>query len=107
MSEIRHYRLKPRPTSDDGVIVAKYVPGQPLDGLTKIALMADDDAELAEVSLPSGTVLLVRWMNMVADRPFLDWTIVQSGDYLEFGKRSGGLCTDGDAGLLHWYEPVE
>jgi hypothetical protein len=106
-SEIQRYRRKPRKqTDDDSLIVARYEPGKPLDDLQRVAQMADGEAELAEVSLPSGTVLLVRWTRVPDDHPSeTDWEVIEAGGYLAFSDDR--LFGTDDADLRHWYDLVE
>ena len=103
MSGVMHYQRKPVPARSDTVIAARYVPGQPLGSLSEVAARYDDDAELAEVTLPSGPVLLVRYTNMEGDRLFRAWIVVEPGGYLACG---GTLHETSEADLRQWYDPV-
>ena len=103
---ILHFRRKPKKLTDDRITAARYQPGQPLDALTEVARLASRHAELAEVTMPSGTVLVVRWYSHRHDEPELEWGVIQAGEYLEYDHEYGlGRVDDDD--LRHHYDPVE
>lgn len=107
-SQVARYRRKPVPAEPKEMTVAKYVPGQPLTALAEVARMADDGAELAEVQLPSGPVLLVGWTwrdDHYGDR-HQEWEVVQEGEYLTCGRRGDHLCTSDDEDLAAHYDLV-
>lgn len=105
---ILRYRRKPeRPSSGDGMTVVRYEPGMPLDDLRAVAVMSDQRAELAEVPLPSGAVLLVRSTQLHGDRSALDWEVVVAGDYLAFSHSHGSLFSTDNRDLKQWYDLEE
>jgi len=104
MSEVQRYRRKPEKRTDDSLSVVKYEPGEPLDDLLHVAQMASKHAELAEVPLPSGTVLLVRHVVWRHDEPFTEWEVVEAGRYLAYGHGTDSLFDTDDAALRQWYE---
>lgn len=110
MSVIR-YQRKPKPEPEGILHAARYDPGQPLSDLMKVARMADHyagDAELAEVSLPSGPVLLVRYWRGRDDGPAkLEWEVVRPGEYLTWSESYDFLGTDTEDGLAQWYEEMK
>ena len=107
------YRNKPQPVRprDDDVWGAVYEPGQPLDDLAEVAHKADKgwsaegDAELAEVRLPSGPVVLVRWRRISGDGPSeTEWTVVQPGQHLMWHEDEDTLFAHSQRDLDQWYE---
>jgi hypothetical protein len=107
---VTRYQRKPETVKREGGLqAARYEAGQPLDDLLRVARMADGKAELAEVtSLPSGPVLLVRYMRCYDDHPAeLDWEVVQPGEFLTYSETYGSLGADTERELAYWYEPVE
>jgi hypothetical protein len=99
---IKRYHRKPDPPPRGDVYAARYQPGQPLDDLREVAQMADSHAELAEVTLPSVTVLLIRWHNEHSD---VDWEHVEPGHYLVYSATYDNLVSDTEQGLAYFYEP--
>lgn len=107
-SRVVRYRRKPVPDRVEEITVAKYVPGRPLTALGEVARMADRDAELGEVQLPSGPVLLVGWRRdceCCADG-HQEWEIAQEGEYLEFSPRGHYLGVTDDDELARLYDAV-
>jgi len=101
---VLHYNRKPT-TSSETITVAKYEPGQPLAALAEVARMAYTGSELAEVTFPSGPVLVVRWMDIPDDHPStVKYETVEPGDYLAYSAGSGFLYDTDDADLQAFYE---
>lgn len=106
--KIQRYRRKPRPADSDEQLAARYEPGQPLDALLAVARMADSDAELAEVTFPSGTVLLVRWTRIPDDHaPEVEYEQVEAGHYLAFSRSGWHLYVSDEADWRQFYDLVE
>lgn len=106
MSGVRRFRRKPDPGTRADQWAAKYEPGQPLDDLAAVARMADPDAELAEATFPSGSVLIVRYARL--DGPLeTAHQVIIPGWYLAYSGGNGFLydATDGD--WRQFYDPVE
>lgn len=104
---VMHYRRKPKRHEGD-LYAARYEPGQSLDGLREVALMADRGAEMAEVPLPSGTVLVVRWTDYDVDRPAEpEFEVIRTGNYLAYSRTYGNLTENDDADLRQFYNQVE
>lgn len=106
-------RLQRRPQKthlDNGLVVALYTAGGPLDDLRAVASEADipgrrGKASLAECQLPGGTVLVVRWMRVNDDHPAtIDYQVVEDGDWLYYSIEYGSLGADTTADLKHWYQ---
>lgn len=107
-SRVARYRRKPVPDRVEEIAVAKYVPGEPLSALGEVARMADPDAELGEVQLPSGPVLLVGWRCESEYRSDgeQEWEVLRAGEYLEFSPRGHYLGVTDDHELTRLYEAV-
>ena len=109
---VRRFRRKPLPPRETSVTAARYEPGKPLDGLMRVAAMADDgrhDAEMAEVILPSGPVLLVRTRRYPSEGlSETAWEVIEPGGYLAFSGTSdySPLSGTDEAELQRWYEEV-
>ena len=107
MSGIQRYRRKPEPSAREDQFAAKYEPGQPLDDLAAVARMADHRAELAEVTFPSGTVLLVRWTRVPDDRPSeVEYETVEAGHYLAYSPGNDFLYDTSSADWRQFYDLV-
>lgn len=108
MSVTRYQRKPETVRREGGLQVARYEPGQPLGSLLQVARMADRNAELSEVTgLPSGPVLLVRYMRSQDDHPAeLDWEVVQPGEFLSYSETYDNLNATTESELAYWYEPV-
>lgn len=105
---VLRYRRKPRKRADeDGLTVTRYEPGKPLDRLAHVAQMSSSRAELAEVPLPSGTVLLVRHTTWHADEPSTDWEVIEAGDYLAYSHTNDSLFDTDEADLRQFYDLAE
>jgi hypothetical protein len=104
------FRRKPGPRDDEDHVAARYTPGQPLDDLAQVASKADSylqDAELAEVTLQSGPVLLVRYLWIQDDHPARpDYVVVESGQWLAYSPGSDLLYTTDDDNWRHFYDQV-
>lgn len=101
---IQRYRHKPRLPHEDVLSTAQYLPGESITDLRAVAYLADPGAELAVVPLPSGVLLLVRWLS--EDGEAVEHTIVRAGHYLAHGS-VGGLFETDEADLRRWYNEVE
>jgi hypothetical protein len=107
MSDVQRWRRKPDQRDREDQIVARYEPGQPLDPLLYVARMADARAEMAEVPLPSGTVLLVRWTRVPDDHPSeTEYEVIKAAGYLAYSRDHGSLYDTDDGDLRQWYDVV-
>jgi len=97
------YRLKPDPYRDTDLHVAKYEPGKPLDDLLAVARRADARAEAAEAQLPSGAVLVVRFMRYPDDEG-PDWAVIEPGAYLVYSAPDGNLLDTDEEELQTFYD---
>jgi hypothetical protein len=103
---IRNYRKKPQqPRSDDGIMAALYVPGEPLDDLRKVAAEAYN-GEAAECALPSGPVVLAAWDDIQDRGTSRDHAVVPAGHWLTYSHSYGSLTSSSEAELDRWYEPA-
>lgn len=104
------FRRKPTPGDNETQTAARYQPGQPLDDLAHVAHMADGyraDAELVEVPLPSGPILLVRYQRMNDEHPSeIDYEVVEPGQWLAWSPEHGFLYTTDDANWRQFYDQV-
>jgi hypothetical protein len=110
---VKRYRRKPdRSDRDDRdeQSAARYDPGRSLDGVMAVARMADSyrvDAELAEVMLPSGPVLLVRYERAHDEHPSeIDYEVVEPGQWLAWSPGNGFLYATDDANWRQFYDLV-
>lgn len=108
---IQRYRRRPQTVKprDTGLTTARYDPGEPLDDLQAVARMANQLAELAEAELPSGRVLVVKYIHLFGNgdgEP--EFVVVLPRGLLGFSHAAGDLTAyDGPGDLRRWYEPVE
>ena len=104
---MQRYRRKPQPPGNSDQFAARYEPGGPLNALAAVARMADGRAEMAEVALPSGTVLLVRWSRIDdAGAVSAEYEVVEASGYLAYSSDSYFLYVTDDADLEQFYEPA-
>lgn len=103
---VQRYRRKPVPTGQEELFAARYEPGQPLADLLAVARMADSGAQVAEVTFPSATtVLLVRWKRIPDGHPAeTEHEVIEPGDYLAFSRPGWHLYATDDADLRQFYE---
>lgn len=115
MSVIR-FRIKPKPIkSNNGIIAAKYITGQPLDDLRTIARKADSygtgkrgAAVVTECAFPDETVLIVRWYRYSDTGPGdIEYESVQNGDWLYYSIQYDHLGSDTTERINNWYEVDE
>ena len=102
-SGVQRYRPKPGKETDNGLTVAKYEPGKPLDGIRTVALIVSNSVELAEVPLESGPILLVHCIGYYGDEQDEDWQIVHVGDYLAYSHQDKHLFDTDEADLRQGY----
>lgn len=104
---IWRYRLRPDPRGQNDQYAACYQPGQPLGDLATVARMADPRAELAEVTFPSRTVLVVRWLDIPDDHPSQnEYEVIEAGKYLAYSPGSGHLYDADEANWRQFYDQV-
>ncbi len=104
---VQRYRRKPQEDLRGDQYAARYEPGQPLGDLTAVARMADSDAELAEVTFPSGPVLVVRYERFDDDHPpRIEYKTVEPGRYLAHDPGEGFLYESADGNWQQWYDLV-
>ena len=103
---IHRYRRKPEPGGDREVqVAARYLPGTPLDDPLAVARMAD--GELAEVTFPSGTVLLARFERFYDEHPSgIEYVAVEPGKYLAYSPGEGFLYEADEANWRQFYDLV-
>lgn len=105
---IETWARQPRPVDADRLLVAKYVPGQPLDDVAGLASRAAVSGfAMAEVQMPGvGWVLLVRWMHVPDDLPAREkFRTLKAGDSLASGELAELFVTS-QAELVQWYVRV-
>jgi hypothetical protein len=104
---VQRYRPKPERTTGEDQFAARYEPGRPLDDLIAVARMADDKAELAEVTFPSGPVLAVRWTRIPDDHPSeVDYEMIEPGKYLAYSTGNDFLYDSTDTNWRQFYDLV-
>jgi hypothetical protein len=104
---VQRYRPKPKRADREDQYAARYEPGQPLDDLITVARMADDKAELAEVTFPSGPVLLVRYLAASDDYPAkVTYETVEPGQDLAYSSGNDFLYDSTDANWRQFYDLV-
>jgi hypothetical protein len=102
---VRRYRRKPDPVSREDSFAARYEPGQPLNDLTAVARMADSRAELAEVTFPSGPVLVVRYKRSYDDHPSrIEYETVEPGRHLAYSSGHDFLYDADDEEWQRFYD---
>ena len=103
---IHRYRRKPKPDiREDEQVAARYEPGTPLDDLLAVARMAD--GELAEVTFPSGPVLLARFERFYDEHPSeIEYVAVEPGKYLAYSPGEGFLYDTDEADWRQFYDLV-
>lgn len=98
---IQRYRKKPQPEFDGDQFAARYEPGKPLDDLRAVARMAGDEAEVIEVTFPSGKRLLLAWWLRYDDyhpaKP--GYVEVEAGEWLAWSQ---GTCSLYDSDEANW-----
>lgn len=105
---VRRFRRKPDSDDRADQIAARYEPGQPADDLRAVARKADYNAELAEVTFPSGAqVLAVRWLQVPDDRPAKTrYEFVESGEFLAYSAVNDSLYCADEANWRQFYDEV-
>jgi hypothetical protein len=97
MMSVQRYQQKPQ-VGQEVQVAARYEPGQPLDDLRAVAVMADGNAELAEVRFCNTTILLVRWKRIPDDHPAeIEYETVEPGRFLAYSY-SGDFLYEADEG---------
>lgn len=96
---VQRYRRKPAPRTDWDQLAARYEPGKPLDDLLTVARTADDEAEVCEVTFPSGKRVLLAWYTRYPDDgpAHPSFVTVEPGKYLA-GRAEGGSLYDASEG---------
>jgi hypothetical protein len=105
---VQRYRRKPRQEDREDQFAARYEPAQPLDDLRAVARMAGDDAEVTEVTFPSGKRVLLAWFTRYDDHhpARLDYVTVEAGNYLSFSSGGYSLYESDDADWRQFYDLV-
>jgi hypothetical protein len=100
---VLYFRTKPDMRDQEQLSAARYEPGQPLNAAWAVAQMADQDAEVAEVPLASGTVLLVRWAyHDGGGPPGEEFCVVRAPGYLAYSVTHGLLFAVDDEDLQRY-----
>jgi hypothetical protein len=104
---VQQFRRKPTKADREDQVAARYIPGEPLTDLLSVARMAHLSAELAEVEFKSGTVLLVRYLDVPDDHP-AEWKfeVVQAGDWLAYSPGNDMLYDSDEAEWAQFYDEV-
>ena len=106
---VQQYRRKPQQPRNEEVFAARYESGQPLDDLLSVACMAGTEAEVTEVTFPSGRRILLAWhLDIPDDHPSKPrYVEVEPGDYLAYSRSNELLYDTDDDDLRHFYELAE
>jgi hypothetical protein len=105
---VQRYRRKPVREVLEDQFAARYEPGQPLDDLTAVARMAGDEAEVCEVTFPSGKRVLLAWFMRYGDHhpPEPDYATVEAGNYLACSSWRESLYESDEADWEQFYDLV-
>jgi hypothetical protein len=104
---VQRFRRKPVQEDREDQFAARYQPGQPLDCLRAVARMAGDEAEVTEVTFPSGERVLLAWFLRYDDhRAGPDYVTVEAGSYLAYSSGRESLYASGDANWRQFYDLV-
>ena len=108
MTGLTRFRLRPRePRKSEEQLAVRYEPGQPLGDLLKLAREAGlDDAQIAEAHLPSGSVLVVRWLRISESGNRTEYLVVKANDWLAYDPGEGFLYDSDDKDWAQWYDRV-
>jgi hypothetical protein len=105
---VQRYRRKPRQEDREDQFAARYEPAQPLDDLRAVARMAGGEAEVTEVTFPSGKRVLLAWFMRYDDhhpaKP--DYATVEAGNYLAFSPGTYSLYESDDGDWRQFYDLV-
>ena len=108
MSEIRRFRRKPETRSADPFEVVEFTPGMdhaPIYALAKANGVPG--VEVAEIALPTGPLLVVRWINIPDEHPsHEDFETVRPGEFVAYNDLTAGLMTTDAEDLAQWYDEV-
>jgi hypothetical protein len=106
VADITVYRKKPQPPRPEVASAARYVPGQSLDSLRRVAMMTGT-GRVAVAVFEDGPVLVARWLAYPDDHPAtVEWTVVRRGNHLLYSDEYDSLHEYTDAELARWYEEV-
>jgi len=90
---------------------AQYLPGRPLDDLEAVAKMADRHAELGQMSMSSGMILVVRWAEVPeipgSHAAVTEYLAIPAGQFLCYSETYGILLSDTQEGIDQFYEPAD
>jgi hypothetical protein len=105
---VQRYRRKPRQEDREDQFAARYEPARPLDDLRAVARMAGDEAEVTEVTFPSGKRVLLAWfMRYDDDHPAKqDYATVEAGNFLAFSSGNDSLYEADDGNWRQFYDLV-
>lgn len=99
---VRRWTRRPQPEHPDMLVTAMFAPGEPLDGLSSVAMLADPEAAVAPAEFWTGNVAVVRYTPNGG--PTVKWVIVRPGYWLAYDGRYGSLAEVSDGTLAKWYE---
>lgn len=105
---VQRYRRKPVQEDREDQCAARYEPGCALGDLTAVARMAGDEAEVREVTFPSGKRVLLAWWLRYSDHHPAEpgYTEVEAGNYLAYSPGTGWLYESDDANWAQFYDQV-
>lgn len=105
---VERYRRKPVQEAGEDQFAARYEPAQPLDDLRAVARMAGDEAEVTEVTFPSGKRVLLAWFTRYDDHhpAKQDYATVEAGNYLAFSPGTYSLYESDDGDWRQFYDLV-
>jgi hypothetical protein len=103
---VQRYRRKPIPGGNEDQFAARYEPAKPLDDLRAVARMAGDEAEVTEVTFPSGKRVLLAWFLRYPDEHPAEpaYVTVEAGNYLAFSSGTYSLYESDDANWRQFYD---
>lgn len=105
---IQRFRRKPiDPGADHDQVVARYVPGEPLDDLLTVARMMDPHAEITVASFSTTSVLVARFTRIPDHAPlYIDHECIKPGHFLAYSPGNDSLYESDDQDLRHFYDEV-
>jgi hypothetical protein len=108
VTAVRRWQRKPGPEDLSACVTARYEPGLPLDALRSVAGLTDPHAEIAEVTFPSGKILLAFTWTEITDsgESHERGDFVRPGKYLAHGTSYGHLYVTDDENLNQFYVPA-